>query len=145
MEQLVREGKVLYVGSSNFAGWHIAEAQATARARHFLGLVSEQSLYNLADRTVELEVLPACEALGLGVLPWSPLARGLLGGVLGSGEVKRRSSEGLVKRIERHRKQLEAWEAFCLELGEPPAVVALAWLLGNPAVTITTSAPAMSL
>ena len=69
MEQLVQEGKVLYVGSSNFAGWHIAEAQANARARHFLGLVSEQSLYNLAARTVELEVLPACEALGLGVIP----------------------------------------------------------------------------
>jgi aryl-alcohol dehydrogenase-like predicted oxidoreductase len=80
MEQLVREGKVVYVGSSNFAGWHIARANEIARSRHFLGLVSEQSLYNLNARTIELEVLPACEAYGLGVIPWSPLAGGLLGG-----------------------------------------------------------------
>jgi aryl-alcohol dehydrogenase-like predicted oxidoreductase len=141
MEQLVREGKVLYVGSSNFAGWHIAQAQATAQARHFLGLVSEQSLYNLVDRTVELEVLPACEALGLGVIPWSPLARGLLGGVLEPRNEGRRTLEELEKRIARHRGQLEAWEGFCRELGEPPAVVALAWLLGNPVVTAPIVGP----
>ncbi|MGC4097753.1 MAG: hypothetical protein QM706_11610 [Nitrospira sp.] len=58
------EGKVVYVGSSNFAGWHLAQAQETARGRHFMGLVSEQSLYNLNERTVELEVIPACEAMG---------------------------------------------------------------------------------
>ncbi|MCD4687297.1 MAG: aldo/keto reductase, partial [Anaerolineae bacterium] len=67
MEQLVREGKVLYVGSSNFAGWHIAQAQGTAQPRHFMGLVAEQSLYNLTARTIELEVIPACEAYGLGL------------------------------------------------------------------------------
>src|SRR5881296_2293932 len=76
MEQLVREGKVIYVGSSNFAGWHIARANETARDRHLLGLASEQCLYNLADRMVELEVLPACREYGMGVLPWSPLASG---------------------------------------------------------------------
>jgi aryl-alcohol dehydrogenase-like predicted oxidoreductase len=76
LEVLVQQGKVLYVGSSNFAGWHIAQAQETARGRHFLGLVSEQSLYNLNARTIELEVVPACRAYGLGLIPWSPLAGG---------------------------------------------------------------------
>ena len=80
METLVRQGKVIYVGSSNLAGWHIAQAQAEAKSRHFLGLVSEQSLYNLTARTIELEVIPACQAHGLGLIPWSPLAGGLLGG-----------------------------------------------------------------
>ncbi len=80
METLVQQGKVIYVGSSNFAGWHIARANEAAKARHFLGLVSEQSLYNLIDRTLELEVIPACAAYGLGVIPWSPLKGGVLGG-----------------------------------------------------------------
>src|SRR2546426_1462971 len=133
MEQLVTAGKVLYVGSSNFAGWHIAQANAAAAARHLLGLVSEQSLYNLAARTLELEVIPACRALGL--LPWSPLAGGLLAGVLGEAAGGRRASERIRKRVEERRAQLEAWEAFCRELGEAPADVALAWLLGCPAVT----------
>src|SRR5881296_113601 len=82
MEQLVREGKVTYVGSSNFAGWDIATAQCTASARHFMGLVSEQSLYNLNARMIELEVIPACRHYGLGLIPWSPLGGGLLGGAL---------------------------------------------------------------
>src|SRR5437868_2723978 len=105
MEQLVREGKVLYVGSSNFAGWHIAQAQCAAAERHFMGLISEQSLYNLAARTVELEVLPACEASGLGVIPWSPLAGGLLGGALQKVTEGRRAEEGRQKEIEKHRTQ----------------------------------------
>jgi len=135
MEQLVHEGKVLYVGSSNFAGWHIAQAQCAAHERHFLGLVSEQSLYNLTARTVELEVLPACQAYGLGVIPWSPLAGGVLGGALQKVSEGRRMSEDAQKRIEELRPQLEKYEAFCKELGEKPADVALAWLLHNPAVT----------
>lgn len=84
MELLVQQGKVIYLGSSNFAGWHIAAANETAARRHLLGLVSEQSVYNLLTRTVELEVLPACRAYGVGVIPWSPLAGGLLGGILRS-------------------------------------------------------------
>ncbi len=135
MEQLVHEGKVLYVGSSNFAGWHIAQAQCAAHERHFMGLVSEQSLYNLTARTVELEVLPACQAYGLGVIPWSPLAGGILGGALQKVNEGRRMSEDAQKRIEELRPQLEKYEAFCKELGEKPADVALAWLLHNPAVT----------
>ncbi len=141
MEQLVREGKVLYVGSSNFAGWHIARANETARARHFMGLVSEQSLYNLAARTIELEVIPASLEYGLGIIPWSPLAGGLLGGILKKVEQGRRASEGVQKRIEEIRPQLEAWEAFCAEMGEEPAAVALAWLLHQPAVTAPIIGP----
>ena len=141
MEQLVREGKVIYVGSSNFAGWHIARANEIARSRNFLGLVSEQSLYNLKDRTVELEVLPACEAYGLGVLLWSPLAGGLLGGALQKAEAGRRANPRLQAAIEKHRAQLESYEALCAALGEAPAHVALAWLLANPVVTAPIIGP----
>ncbi|HWN82869.1 MAG TPA: aldo/keto reductase, partial [Candidatus Udaeobacter sp.] len=135
MEQLVRAGKVLYVGSSNFAGWHLAQAQGEAARRGFLGLVSEQSLYNLNARTIELEVVPACRALGLGLLPWSPLAAGLLGGVLSRPASGRRAGENVMKALEKHRAQIEAFEALCSELGHAPAEVALAWVLANPVVT----------
>ncbi len=141
MEQLVREGKVLYVGSSNFAGWHIAQANELARDRHFMGLVSEQCLYNLADRMVELEVLPACQDYGLGVIPWSPLAGGILGGALRKAAEGRRASDHVQKRIEELRPQLERYEAFCDQLGEQPADVALAWLLHRPAVTAPIIGP----
>jgi len=141
MEQLVAAGKVVYVGSSNFAGWQIAQASARAAARHFLGLVSEQSLYNLSARTVELEVLPACRAHGVGVIPWSPLAGGLLGGALQKAKEGRRASERLQKSVERYRAQLETYEGLCRELGESPADVALAWLLANPAVTAPIIGP----
>ncbi len=141
MEQLVREGKVIYVGSSNFAGWHIAQAQAAAAERHFMGLVSEQSLYNLNARMIELEVIPACQAYGLGLIPWSPLAGGLLGGVLEKAATGRRASEHVQKALEQHRPRIEAYEALCRELGEQPADVALAWLLHNPAVTAPIIGP----
>jgi aryl-alcohol dehydrogenase-like predicted oxidoreductase len=141
MEQLVREGKVLYVGSSNFAAWHIIQANEAAARRNFLGLVSEQSLYNLNARMVELEVLPACQAYGVGVIPWSPLGGGLLGGVLQEVTEGRRTSERMQQNVEKHHPQLEQWEAFCAELGEKPADVALAWLLHNPAVTAPIIGP----
>ena len=140
-EVLVQQGKVLYVGSSNFAGWHIASAENTAMARHFLGLVSEQSLYNLKARTVELEVVPACKHYGLGIIPWSPLSGGLLGGILQKITEGRRAGEGVQKDIEKHRPALEAYESFCKDLGENPADVALAWLLANPAVTAPIIGP----
>ncbi len=143
MEVLVQQGKVIYVGSSNFAGWHIARAQETAKSRRFMGLVSEQSLYNLKDRMVELEVLPACKSYGLGVIPWSPLAGGLLGGILQKVKEGRRAEKDTQKEIEEKRPQLEKWEAFCKELGEKPADVALAWLLANPAVTAPIIGPRM--
>jgi aryl-alcohol dehydrogenase-like predicted oxidoreductase len=141
MEQLVREGKVIYVGSSNFAGWHIAQAQGEAQQRHFLGLVSEQSLYNLTARMVELEVLPACQGFGLGVIPWSPLAGGFLGGALQKVSEGRRMGDNVQKRIEELRPQLEQYEGFCKKLGETPAAVALAWLLHQPAVTAPIIGP----
>src|SRR2546421_8934991 len=141
MEQLVREGKIIYVGSSNFAGWHITRANETARNRHFLGLVSEQSLYNLNARTVELEVIPACQTYGLGLIPYSPLAGGLLGGVLQRLSEGRRASEGVRRAVEAHRAALEAYERLCRELGEQPANVALAWLLHNPVVTAPILGP----
>lgn len=141
MEQLVREGKILYVGSSNFAGWHIAQAQAAAAARRFMGLVSEQSLYNLSARMIELEVIPACRAYGLGLLPWSPLGGGLLAGALQRAREGRRASEDTQEAAEKHRAQLEAYESLSRELGEKPADVALAWLLQNPAVTAPIIGP----
>jgi aryl-alcohol dehydrogenase-like predicted oxidoreductase len=141
MEQLVREGKVLYVGSSNFAGWHIAKAQAAAQSRHFMGLISEQSLYNLAARTVELEVIPACLDYGLGLIPWSPLARGMLAGAIEKTGQGRRAEKHVQEEIERNRPALEAYDALCRDLGHEPAVVALAWLLHQPAVTAPIIGP----
>lgn len=141
MEQLVQQGKVLYVGSSNFAGWHITQANYIARQRNFLGLVSEQSLYNLNARMIELEVIPACKALGLGLIPWSPLAGGLLGGALQKAAAGRRADENMQNAVERNRAKLEAYEGFCKELGEQPADVGLAWLLHNPVVTAPIIGP----
>jgi aryl-alcohol dehydrogenase-like predicted oxidoreductase len=141
MEQLIREGKILYVGSSNFAAWHIVQANERARERHLLGLVSEQSLYHLNARTIELEVIPACEAYGVGILPWSPLGAGLLAGALEKATTGRRSSEFVRERVEKSRAKLEAYEALCAAIGTPPAEVALAWVLANPAVTAPILGP----
>ena len=141
METLVRQGKVLYTGSSNFAGWHIAQAQAEAKARHFMGLVSEQSLYNLKARMIELELIPVCREYGLGLIPWSPLGGGLLGGVLQKAVDGRRAGERNQEEVEKVRPQIEAYENYCKELGEKPADVALAWLLHNPVVTAPIIGP----
>lgn len=141
METLVQQGKIIYVGSSNFAGWHIAQAQGKAKRRNFLGLVSEQSLYNLTERSIELEVIPACRAYGLGLIPWSPLGGGMLGGALEKEAQGRRSSEQARKNIEKYRSQLQQYEALCREIGEKPADIALAWLLHNPAVTAPIIGP----
>ena len=175
MDVLRTQGKIIYVGSSNFAGWHIARAQEAAARRPAFGLVSEQSLYNLAARTVELEVLPACQGYGIGVIPWSPLHGGLLSGVLrrqaaggaggaggaaaggaggaggpggagaggagGPGAGGRSSGGRAAEAIRETRPQIEAYEAFCDELDEDPAVVALAWLLHQPAVTAPIVGP----
>jgi len=141
MDLLVQQGKVIYVGSSNFAGWQIVRANENAKARCTFGLVAEQSLYNLNARTVELEVLPACQAYGLGVIPWSPLGGGLLGGALRKITEGRRASDNVQSAIERHRDKLEAWEAFCGELGKQPADVAVAWLIHQQAVTAPIIGP----
>jgi aryl-alcohol dehydrogenase-like predicted oxidoreductase len=136
MDTLVGQGKIIYVGASNFAGWHLARATEAAARRHSYGLVSEQSIYNLLTREVELEVLPAAQAYGLGVIPWSPLHGGLLGGVLRKERPGGRRTSGRAQQtLETHREQIAAYEDLCAELGEEPADVALAWLLTRPAVT----------
>jgi len=139
MELLVAQGKVIYTGSSNFAGWHIVQANEAARRRNFLGLVSEQCHYNLFTRTVERDLLPACESYGVGVIPWSPLGGGMLAGVLDRPTVGRRADS--VKHMEEHRSKLEPWEALCKKAGEKPADVALAFLLANPVITAPIIGP----
>ncbi|ANS76866.1 oxidoreductase [Paenibacillus yonginensis] len=139
-EAMVNQGKVDYIGSSNFAGWHLAKAQAAAEKRNFLGLVSEQHLYNLVNRNAELEVLPAAQDYGLGVVVWSPLAGGLLGGSALKADKGKRTSHAQ-EQIERHRQQLEQYAKLCDELGESQANVALAWLLSNPAITAPIIGP----
>jgi aryl-alcohol dehydrogenase-like predicted oxidoreductase len=142
MELLVQQGKVIYVGSSNFAGWHIAQANEAAKRRSFLGLVCEQSVYNLRKRMVELDLIPACESYGLGLIPWSPLDGGLLAGVLdGRPGGMRRVADWVQKIVAEHRPQIERWEELCRQIGQRPAVVALAWLLGNKAVTAPIIGP----
>lgn len=135
LEQLVREGKVIYIGSSNFAAWNIVEAQYLAKQRNFLGLISEQSIYSLRNRHIELEVLPACKSLGIGVIPWSPLGGGILCGILKGVKEGRRTREPLLKSVEKLKPQIEAYENLCEKIGERPADVALAWTLTNSAVT----------
>jgi aryl-alcohol dehydrogenase-like predicted oxidoreductase len=138
---LKAQGKILYVGSSNFPGWGLARANEQAARRGSVGLVSEQSLYNLLERTVELEVAPACEAYGIGLIPWSPLGGGLLGGILRKSAEGRSASARTQSALEEHRPAVEAYEGFCAELGEAPADVALAWLLHQPAVTAPIIGP----
>ncbi len=141
-ETLRAQGKILYAGSSNFAGWHIAKAQEAAGRRHYTGLVSEQSIYNLLVRDVELEVLPAAQDYGLGVIPWSPLNGGLLGGVVRKErDGSRRTSGRAQEALEANRPAIEAYEDLCESLGEEPAHVGLAWLLAQPAVTAPIIGP----
>jgi aryl-alcohol dehydrogenase-like predicted oxidoreductase len=142
MEVLSAQGKIVYVGSSNFAAWHIAQANDAAAARGFFGLISEQSIYNLMTRQIELEVLPAAIAYGVGIIPWSPLQGGLLGGVLRKEREGRRRLAGRAQEtVERNREQIEAYEVFCEDLGAEPATVALAWLLHQKGVTAPIIGP----
>ena len=138
----IAAGKILYAGSSNFAGWHIATAQEAARKRNSVGLVSEQSLYNLATRDLELEVIPAAQGNGLGIIPWSPLHGGLLGGVIRKqNEGKRRLEGRAAETLAAHHEQYEQWEAFADDFGAEPGDIALAWLLHQPAVTAPIVGP----
>lgn len=132
---LKQQGKVLYIGSSNFAGWHIAQANEKAKRRGIMGLVSEQSKYSLLQREIEMEVGPAAEAYGVGVIPWSPLGSGVLAGVMKGQEGARRHGDWVKKLIEEKGDQLTAWENLCESIGEQPADVALAWTLSKSFVT----------
>ncbi len=138
---LRQQGKVTYFGSSNFAGWHLAQAQESARRHGMLGLVSEQSLYNLRRRTVELEVLPAARAYGIGLIPWSPLSGGVLGGILRKAKEGRSAGPMATRGLEQARATIQQWEDLCAELGEHPADVALAWLLHQPGVAAPIIGP----
>lgn len=140
MDRLIVQGKITYVGSSNFPGWMIARANERAAVRYGLGLVSEQSLYNLIERRAELEVIPACRAYGVGLIPWSPLAGGLLadgppdpGGRRGTPDAQRAAAA--------RADQLARFKVLCDGLGHPPSLVALAWLLHQPQVTATIIGP----
>ena len=141
MDRLISQGKITYVGSSNFPGWAIARANEKAIAQQRLGLVSEQSLFNLMERRAELEVLPACREYGLGVIPWSPLAGGMLAPAPTDGG-GRRAGEDAKNARARHADQLDRFQDLCRELGEPTSTVALAWLLHQPGVTATIIGPA---
>ncbi|MCE7080558.1 aldo/keto reductase [Streptomyces sp. ST2-7A] len=144
METLVRQGKIRYVGSSNFAGWHLAAAQGEAGRRNFLGIVSEQCVYNLVTRHAEMELIPAARAHGIGVLAWSPLHGGLLGGAL--AKLRRgtavKSAQGRAQvALEHHTDTIASYEKFCAELGREPADVAHSWLLSRPGVTAAVIGP----
>ena len=142
METACRAGQeILYVGSSNFAGWHIAQAQAAAADRHFTGLVSEQSIYNLLVRDIELEVIPAAQHYGLGLIPWSPLQGGLLGGVLTKGEEGVRRLTGRAKdSLDEHHDAIEAYKNWPSSSASSRRA-GLAWLLHQPAVTAPIVGP----
>lgn len=141
MEKLVYSGKIIYNGSSNFAAWQLVEAQLIARSRNFNGIISEQSIYNLTNRMIELEVIPACKKFGIGLIPWSPLAEGLLGGVLKDNPGVRRKTETIKNRINQSRKQIEEYEKYCLSINKKPGIVAVAWLLNNSAVSSVIVGP----
>jgi NDP-hexose 2,3-enoyl reductase len=144
MEVLVAQGKIRYVGSSNFAGWHLVEAQESANRRNFLGLVSEQPIYNLMSRHIELEVLPAAQKYGIGIIPWSPLHGGLLSGALRKqreGQAARSAEGRSAEALADHREVIEEYEKFCAELGHDPANVALGWVLSRPGVTAPIIGP----
>ena len=141
MDRLITQGKITYVGSSNFPGWAIARANEKAIAKHQLGLVSEQSLYNLIERRAEMEVLPACREYGLGLIPWSPLAGGLLSGKQTSEAGGRRDSQGMKNAISERQQQLNDFQTLCDELNEAPSAIALAWLLHQHGVSATIIGP----
>jgi len=134
-EVLIQQGKVLYIGSSNFPAWQIMKAQFAAEKRNLLGLVSEQSIYNLMERSVELEVLPAIRDAGIGFLPWSPLAGGLLAGIIENKSGGRRSLIHKQEEAKMNSEFISDYEYLCHGIGAKPSHVALAWLLHNKAVT----------
>ncbi len=141
MDQLIHAGKITYIGSSNFAAWNIVEAQFTAHQGNHLGLISEQSLYNLTNRMIELELVPACRKLGVGIIPWSPLAEGLIAGILNDTAGVRKKTEAVQKKLVKHLKQVEEYEKFCSSIGKKPEAVAIAWLLKNPVVSSVIIGP----
>lgn len=140
MDQLISQGKITYVGSSNFPGWKIAQMNEKAQVRHSLGLVSEQSLYNLVERSAELEVIPACKEYGLGVITWSPLSGGLLA-LNDDDGTGRRQSKSIKSAAQSRSDQLSRYGDLCKSIGETPSALALAWLLNQSGVTSNIIGP----
>ena len=134
MQQLIHEGKIIYTGSSNFAAWNIVEANYKAKEKGLFGLVSEQSIYSLLNRHIELEVIPACKAQGVSIIPWSPLGGGILGGIIKKQFSGRTRRGELDNKVQEMKNQLETYEKLCEDLGEAPANVALAWMLKNETI-----------
>ena len=133
---LVDRGDAIYVGTSNYSGWGLAKHQMQALERGRMGIVSEQTQYNLLSRYPELEVIPAAQDFGIGVLAYMPLAGGLLTGKASSIEGSRtRSIEQEYGIRLSGNRQLESYSALCTELGEEERIVAIAWVLSNPAVS----------
>ncbi|MGO1050395.1 aldo/keto reductase [Crossiella sp. CA198] len=144
MEHLVAQGKIRYVGSSNFAGWHLVEAQASARERNFLGLVAESCVYNLVTRAVELELIPAAQKYGLAVLPWSPLHGGLLSGALrkmAEGSAVKTAQGRAQVAMPKHGDAIASYEKLCESHGLDPAEVGMAWVMNQPGVTAPVIGP----
>lgn len=134
MQQLIHEGKIIYTGSSNFAAWNIVEANYKAKEKGLFGLVSEQSIYSLLNRHIELEVIPACKAQGVSIIPWSPLGGGILGGIIKKQFSGRTRRGELDNKVQKMKNQLESYEKLCEDLEEAPANVALAWMLKNETI-----------
>jgi aryl-alcohol dehydrogenase-like predicted oxidoreductase len=135
-ERLIDHGDLLYVGTSNFPGWGLAKYQMDALRRGMLGFVSEQAQYNLLNRYPELEVIPAAREFGIGVLPYMPLAGGLLTGKQQAPEGSRTQQvEGEYGLNLVDNEQFVAFSALCREIGEKEGTVAIAWTLANPAVS----------
>ena len=134
-EKLVADGKVLYVGSSNFPGWSLAKFQTAAMQRGFMGLISEQTMYNLLCRWPELEVLPAALDMGICVIPYMPLAGGILTAKVQSEAGSRTASVENEYGVSVSSDQIQAFQALCADLGESPVAVAIAWTLAQPAVS----------
>lgn len=140
-DRLIHNGDVLYLGTSNFPGWGLAKYQMYAWQHGLMGFVSEQCQYNLLSRYPELEVIPAAREFGIGLIPYMPVAGGLLTG-------KKQSSEGVrTQQVEKEyglrlgSEQFEAYSAFCRAIGEQEHVVAIAWVLSNPAVSSAIVGP----
>ena len=139
-EILTQQGKITYSGSSNFPGWALVMAQAAAKERNFMGLISEQHKYNLLCRLPELELLPAARELGIGVMAYSPLAGALLTGNALNAEAGSRAALGK-SYVEQHLDAFTAFDTLCAELGESAPNVALAWILAHPAISCVVLGP----
>ena len=135
-ERIIANGEALYVGGSNFSGWGLTKFQMAGLERGNVGLISEQTMYNLLCRYPELELLPAAHEMGVGVIPYMPLAGGLLAG-------KKKAADGSrTEEVEKEygfsvgeTKMFDDFSKLCAELGEKEHIVAIAWTLANPAVT----------